>query len=252
MVRIIKIGGSAVTIKSEPLKAREDVIKRIGEELKPAYPKMILTHGTGSFGHPLVLKQKLHVVIEGLEKMIGISNVKYWVNELTQMILRSLVNAGIPSFPFFPSSFIIMENDTIKDIFLEPIERFLSFGVIPLIPADGPFDRVKKMPRIASGDYLSYYLAKHFKASEVIFTLDVDGLLYKGELLEHVSKNELEDLIEKVETEVDATGGMRGKLTWVLRILNEGIPVSFVNLTVPNRLKKYLEGEKVIRTRFTP
>lgn len=251
-MRVIKIGGSAVTHKKEPLKAYDDVIKRIGEEIKPAYPNLILTHGTGSYGHPLVLKQNLHITIEGSEKILGISNVKYWVNELTQKIFRSLVDAGIPTFPFHPSSFIILENDTIKDIFLEPIERFLKFGVVPLIPADGPFDRVKGMPRIASGDYLSYYLARHFKAEEVIFTLDVDGLYYRDQLIRNMKKSELEDIIEKVETEIDATGGMRGKLHWVLKILNEKIPVTFLNLTTPGRLKDYLSGKEVIRTRFIP
>ena len=252
MLRIIKIGGSAATIKREPLKAREDVINRVGREVKPAYPNMILTHGTGSFGHPLVMKQKLHIEIKGLEKILGVSAVKYWVCELTQMIFKSLIDAGVPTFPFYPSSFSILENDLIKDIFIEPIERFLSFGIIPLIPADGPFDRIKRMPRIASGDYLSYLLAKHFRANEVIFTLDVDGLYHKGELLREVSREELEGLIDRVETEIDATGGMRGKLTWVLKILEEGIPVVFINLTAPDRLRKYLEGEDVICTKFIP
>jgi len=251
MLRVIKIGGSAITFKKEPLKARKEVIKRVGEEIKPAYPNVILTHGTGSYGHPLVLKQNLHVAIKGLEKLIGISNVKYWVSELTQEILRSLINAGIPSFPFYPSSFIILENDMIADYFIEPIKNFLRFGVVPVVPADGPFDRIKQMPRIASGDYLAYFLAKKLGAEEVIFTMDVDGLIYQGELLENVSKDELSVIIDKIHFERDATGGIKGKLEWVIKILEEGINVTFINLVEQNRLRKYLKGEKVICTRFT-
>lgn len=252
MLKVIKIGGSAITVKKEALKAREEVIKRVGIEIKPAYPNVILTHGTGSFGHPLVLKQGLHVAIEGLEKLVGISNVKYWVSELTQNILRSIIDAGMPAFPFYPSSFIIFENDKISDYFVEPIERFLKFGVIPVVPADGPFDRVKKMPRIASGDYLAYFLAKKFGAREVIFTLDVDGLIYGGDLLDTVRKDELGEIMSNIEYEKDATGGMLGKLEWVNKILEEGIPVTFINLVAENRLRKYLKGEKVICTRFIP
>ncbi len=252
MLRIIKLGGSALTVKKEPLKARRDVIERVGNEVKPAYPNIILTHGTGSFGHPLVLKQKLHVAIKGLEKLIGVSNVKYWVSELTQDILKSLINAGIPAFPFYPSSFIILENDRIANYFIEPIEKFLKFGIIPVVPADGPFDRVKKMPRIASGDYLAYFLAKELSAGEVIFTMDVDGLYYGNEILETVSIDELREIIDKIHYEDDATRGMRGKLEWVLKILEEKIPVVFINLVEKDKLKKYLSGEKVICTRFKP
>ncbi len=252
MLRVIKIGGSAITVKKEPLKARENVIKRVGEEVKPGYPNIVLTHGTGSFGHPLVLKQNLHVEIKGLEKLVGISNVKYWVSELTQGILRSLIDSGIPAFPFYPSSFIILENDEIRDYFIEPIERFLRFGVVPVIPADGPFDRVKQMPRIASGDYLAYFLAEKLGADEVIFTMDVDGLIYQGETLEKVERSELLDIMSKIRYEGDATGGIRGKLEWVSRILDAGIRVTFINLVEQGRLRKYLKGEKVVCTRFIP
>lgn len=251
MLRVIKLGGSAITFKKEPLKARVDVIKRVGEEIKPAYPNVILTHGTGSYGHPLVLKQNLHITIKGLEKLVGISNVKYWVSELTQELLKSLIGAGIPSFPFYPSSFIILENDLIADYFIEPIRNFLRFGIIPIVPADGPFDRIKRMPRIASGDYLAYFLAKKLGASEVIFTMDVDGLIYQGELIESISRDELSLIINKIPSEEDATGGMRGKLEWVLKILEEGINVTFINLIDRGRLQRYLKGEKVKCTRFT-
>jgi len=252
MLRIIKIGGSAVTAKNEPFKARDDVINRLGQELKPAYPHMILTHGAGSFGHPIVVKQKLHIEIKGFEKILGISYTKYWVNELMQKIMKSLIDTGIPVFPFFASSFAILENDRIKDMFIEPIKRFLSFKIVPLLPPDGSFDIAKNMPRIVSGDYLAYLLAKYFNAKEVIFTLDVDGLYNEGKLLEEVSKDDLHNLINKISTETDATGGMRGKLYWVLKILEENIPVTFINLTIPNRLRRYLSGEDVTCTRFVP
>jgi len=81
--------------------------------------------------------------------------------------------------------------------------------------------------------------------------MDVDGLIYQGELLENVSKDELSVIIDKIHFERDATGGIKGKLEWVIKILEEGINVTFINLVEQNRLRKYLKGEKVICTRFT-
>ncbi|MGQ4891801.1 MAG: isopentenyl phosphate kinase [Candidatus Njordarchaeia archaeon] len=251
-MKIIKLGGSVITDKNKPLTPREEVIKRIGEELKPAYPDMIITHGTGSFGHHLALKYKIHRGFHGKdEQRIGLGETKYWVNVLTQLIMRSMLDAKIPVFTFFASSLGVMEEGKFVKFDFEPIEGYLKMGVIPLIPADGPVDR-KYGALIASGDYLSYLLADHFKADEVIFTIDEDGLIWQNEVLRTLNLDELIEIYNKMEMGKDATGGMKGKLKYVIEILKIGVPVRIVNLTKPNVLKSLLEGGNPTHTYIKP
>ncbi|MHA1676306.1 MAG: isopentenyl phosphate kinase [Candidatus Njordarchaeales archaeon] len=252
MLRIIKLGGSAITDKKKPLSGREELIKRLAKELLPAYPELILTHGTGAFGHPLVLKYKVHRGYHGKkEELIGISDVKWWVNTLTSKVHRALIDAGIPSFTMFASSFMILEEGKIKEAYLESVKNYLKIGVVPLIPADGPPD-LKYGFWIVSGDYLAYYLAKELGVAEVIFGVDVDGLIWDGIVLKEVDKKMLNEILSKMEEGKDVTGGMKGKLKHIYNIVSLGIPVRIVNLLVPDRLKKLLLGEDVLHTLFKP
>lgn len=51
MTRILKIGGSILTDKSQELKARPDVILRLAMEISERPEGLVLVHGAGSFGH---------------------------------------------------------------------------------------------------------------------------------------------------------------------------------------------------------
>jgi len=252
LLKIIKLGGSAITDKDKPLVARIDVLERVGEELKPAYPNAIILHGTGSFGHPFALKYKIHKGYKGeFTQRIGYGETKFWVTQLTQMILRSMLDAEMPGFIFFPSSLGVMEEGRFISFNFEPIEGYLKMGVVPIVPADGPVDR-KYGALIASGDYLAYILAEHFKPDEVIFAIDEDGLIWEGKLVEEMGLDEIKRIYEKIEEGKDATGGMKGKLKYVIKILELGIPVRLVNLLKPYRLKKLLEGENPPHTLLKP
>lgn len=249
---IVKLGGSLITDKAKPLVAREDVIRRVCEELKTAYPNMIITHGTGSFGHPLALRYRIHKGFHGKEEeRIGISETKYWVNNLTQMVLRALLDAGIPAFPFHPSSLGVMEDGKFVEFNFEPIRGYLKMGIIPVIPADGPYDR-KKGALIASGDYLAEVLAREFKPSMVIFAMDEDGIMFEGNVIRELTLKQLEEFLEKIQVGEDATGGLKGKLKHVVNILRLGIPVKLVNGLVNGRLKNLLEGKNPIHTNLKP
>jgi len=249
---IIKLGGSLITEKTKPFVARKEIIERICKELKPAYPNMIITHGTGSFGHPIVLKYKIHKGFHGKdEERIGISETKYWVNNLTQMIMRSLIDAGIPAFPFHPSSLGVMENGRFVEFNFEPIRGYLKMGIIPIIPADGPYDR-KKGALIASGDYLAEVLAKEFKPSVVIFAMDEDGIIQDDSLIPELNLKQLESFLERISEGKDATGGLKGKLKHVVNILKMGIPVKLVNGLKEGRIRALLEGKNPVHTHIKP
>jgi len=246
---VIKLGGSAITIKSEPFTPRLEVIKRIPEEIEPALPKLVLVHGAGSFGHQIASEYKIHEGFKAKPQLIAASFLKRKMSELTHLVQDSLLEAGIPVFPFHPSSFMIFEDGRPIERNIEPLKGFFKVGLIPLIPPDGAFD-IKRGFSIVSGDLSSAIVAQELSASALIFGMDVDGLILEGELVEHLTPEEAREIAKRLEAS-DVSGGIRGKLLISAEVAEAGIPVYLVNLLEPYRLRKLLEGEKVPATIIT-
>lgn len=71
---LIKLGGSVITDKSKPFTARPGAIKRLVGEIKQAGKiykgKILIGHGSGSFGHTVAAKYKTQ---EGIDKKDSIN-----------------------------------------------------------------------------------------------------------------------------------------------------------------------------------
>ena len=54
-MEILKLGGSVVTLKDRPRTPNTEAITRLATEVATAGPRrLIIVHGGGSYGHPLV------------------------------------------------------------------------------------------------------------------------------------------------------------------------------------------------------
>ncbi len=240
---VIKLGGSAITVKNEPFKMREEVIDRIPMEIEPALPNLILVHGAGSFGHQLAAKYAIHEGYKEASQLTIAALLKYKMNELTSRIQSALIKANVPVFPFHPSSFMILDDGSPKERNLEPLKGFIRVGLVPLIPPDGAFD-VKRGFGIVSGDVSAAIVAKEMGAKALIYGVNVDGVLKDGELVEELTPEEALKIAEDIEAS-DVTGGMAGKLRIAAEVASEGIPVYIINLLVPGRLHALLSGKEV-------
>ncbi len=53
---LIKLGGSVITQKDKEYTFKKSVVKRLAKEIKKSNKKVLIAHGSGSFGHTSALK----------------------------------------------------------------------------------------------------------------------------------------------------------------------------------------------------
>jgi len=244
---IIKIGGSVLTDKNrEQLIVRQNVIKRLAKEIKKVKEigyEVVLIHGAGSAGHPIVKRYNLRGGLFKEEQRRGVVEVQEKLNELSSKILMGFLEEDLPLFRVTTSSIVILRHGRIKKIFIDPIKQALEYGFIPLLSGDLAFDEIRKIA-VCSGDQLAFEIAKMLNVKLVIFGVDVDGIYptssLEGEPLKEVSFKGLSKLVSKLggSKGIDVTGGMRGKIleallhpwyferggeVWILNMLKEGM-----------------------------
>ena len=250
---IIKIGGSVLTDKNkEQLVVRQNVIRRLAREIKEVKEigyEIVLIHGAGSAGHPIVKRYNLRGGLFKEEQKKGVVEVQEKLNELSSKILMGFLEEDLPLFRITTSSIVILRDGRIKKMFIDSIRRALEHGFIPLLSGDLAFDEIRRIA-VCSGDQLAFEIAKMLDIRLIIFGVDVDGIYptssLEGEPLKEVSFKELKRLVNKLggSRGIDVTGGMRGKIleallnpwyferggeVWILNMLKEGMLIRAIN-----------------------
>ncbi|MBU7013277.1 MAG: isopentenyl phosphate kinase family protein [Theionarchaea archaeon] len=241
---IIKLGGSAVTDKSKDFTPRPEVIENAASQIGEVSEQVILVHGGGSYGHPLAKEYCLHKGFSDLGQLSGVSQTRYSMTQLNQIILSILLRHGVSAVSVQPSACFICKNKRISHSFLEPVKGLLALGCTPVLYGDVVTDTEMGFC-ILSGDQIVSYLAGALSPRKVVFGLEVDGLYTEDPRTEsaHLLKDiTFADLDSISAGEVgDVTLGMKGKLQEISEI--PGIEVNLINLIRENTLTKAVSGE---------
>lgn len=242
---IIKAGGSAITDKLRPCTPRIDVMELIAEQLKVIEDSIILVHGGGSFGHFPAKKYKLNEGYISPEQIKGFSETKEKMEVLNNIFIK-ILNQRVNTIPVQSSACIITKDKEIFKFFSEPISKIISFGAIPVLYGDTVFDE-KIGFCILSGDKIIYELSRIFHPKKIIFGTDVDGIYDKdpkkykdAELIKKLSLKEFSAEIGDID---DVTGGMKGKLEEIKRVVKLGIEVDIINITEKGRILESLQED---------
>ncbi len=255
---ILKLGGSVVTYKDKPFTPHIDNIARLAAEIAEADAQpLVVVHGGGSYGHPIATEYGIAEGYREPRQIIGFSKTHQAMIELNDIIVRELLDAGVPAFAVSPSSFIVTESRRITDIDLQVVERLIESGLIPVLYGDAVMD-TRQGFTIISGDQLAVKLAKGLEAERVVLGSDVDGvftddpkLVEDARLIEELSLSNHGDEAKIGDAlDTDVTGGMLGKVVEATEAVEAGIEVVLVNATVGGRVRAALRGEKVIGTRL--
>lgn len=261
---VLKLGGSLLTDKSTPYKFKEEILPALVSEIKDCLNSdliqdLVIIHGVGSFGHPPVLKYKLHRGFKNREQLINLTETQHNVNKLRNLVAKGFLKAGVPVNLMHASSMVIGAKGIISNYNFAPLKGFLSLGMVPLIGGDMMYD-TKMGFSVCGGDQLAVLISRELNAKQLIFATDVDGV-YKNDpkkspealLLKEININEIELFIQKMdETNKDATGKMRGKLLSLISVkdhIKKGLEVSIFSMIKKGNLKKYLEGKDFGRTK---
>jgi isopentenyl phosphate kinase len=263
---VIKLGGSLLTDKSKPYEARKSVIQSIAREIKSCVDEdlienLVIVHGVGSFGHPPVLEYKLHKGYTGPEQFIPLSKTQRVVNEFRHIITKEFQEAGLPVNLLHPSSMVVAEKMRIIKSFFEPLEGWLSLGMIPLLGGDLLYDAAMGFS-VGSGDLLAVELARKLEAKQLFYAMDVAGFYNDNpktnadaSLIDRISLGELSTILKAMEQKVsvDASGAMKGKLYSISTasdLITSGLEIALLSMMEEGNLKALLKGQEVQCTRI--
>lgn len=230
MLVFLKLGGSLITDKDKPLSARKDVIQQAVREVKTALDKdpelkIILGHGSGSFGHT---PAKIHNTINGVSSASqwkGFAEVWKAARDLNQIVMTSLAEAGIPSICFPPSSQVLTSNRRIIHWETANIE-LLPGTILPVVHGDVVLDK-KIKGTILSTEDLFAYLAKKLHPDRILLAGIEEGVYLdfpnNSKILKNISFSKFNRHAGSIQGSAfaDVTGGMRSKVDIMMHLLDK-------------------------------
>ncbi len=243
---LIKLGGSVVTFKDRPLAANTDAIENISKVLAALDTPMILVHGGGSFGHYWSVQYDMHTK-PGHYDPHGVSVVHESMIALNQIIVNSLIRAGLNPYGVPPSVFAADHTPLAARI--KQIYSMAKARVTPLTFGDVVHSEGSKYS-ILSGDSLMTMLAKALRPSRVIFAIDVDGIyrdVRTRDLLSEINASSNNVRFSKGAVG-DVTGGMQRKVTEAFKIASYGMDVLMVSGLRPERIAEAVRGRLSVGT----
>lgn len=256
MIVAIKLGGSIITRKSKfktpDLATIDALCALIGEYHKKGI-EFIVIHGAGSYAHIPAKEYGLAEGIRSEEGKVHYAYVHSLCEELSTIIINSLIKYRVPAVSFHPATFVTQNKKLPQKIDDKMLKRYLKEGFVPVTHGDVVLDKSQRTS-IISGDGLMDHFGKRL-ADKLIFASDVDGLLTslnsKGELIREVNRKNFKSVYKLVgaSQHTDVTGGMAGKIKNLMALK---CPVYIVNGRYPSRIRSILEGKEDIYTKFTP
>jgi isopentenyl phosphate kinase len=255
-VTIVKLGGSLITYKDRPLSVNLPSLRVIAREISghlhtKKSSKLFLIHGGGSFGHFFAKQFGLTTKFSKIDPG-GIAVTLTSMLQLHSLILEQLNSKEVFCATILPSELMAPNGKTISVYGNSRVKSIFSCGLIPI--TFGNLLLRNGTSRVISGDEIALALVHQFRASKVIFAMDVDGIYptsqLGGEILREVSP---EDKIGVFSRKYDVTGGVEMKLQTGIQMSKAGAEVFFVNGSKEGRLSSLLNDVKdVTSTRIIP
>ncbi len=247
---LLKIGGSIITQKdiSEPL-INEPNLERICEEIADGYKtgdfRLVIVHGAGSFGHPIVKKTGIHEGITRPNQVYSFAQTQLLQNKLNYEVCNVLQELKLPAIPLQPSASAIMNNKRIDSLNHELVKHLVDLSLIPVLFGVPAFDKTQKSS-ILSGDQIIVYLARKLNPQRIIFASNVDGIIgTDGNLVQHINSENFEEIKKSFYTAEydDVTGAMAGKISELKQL--SPIKAFIINGNTSGLIQDILLGKEV-------
>lgn len=254
---ILKIGGSAITDKTEDLAAKTEIINRLAEEVKRAdLDNLIIVHGGGSFGHPTAAQYGIKDGYKEPTQKLGFAETHHIMTVLNGLVMDALIMHEVPAVSMAPSCCIITEDGKIKIFDDSVMKSMMKMGFTPVMYGDVVLDD-KLGFTVLSGDQLVAYLAIKYKAEKIVMGVDTDGL-YDADPKTNPNAKPYKRLnlaeLKKIQANIgkaqgtDVTGGMANKIAELIPAIEAGVHVTITGATKAQSIMRALVGKDVLGT----
>jgi isopentenyl phosphate kinase len=225
----LKLGGSLITVKDQPMTPRVDVIKNISQEIAKVvqdHPdiNLVIGHGSGSYGHTEAAQHQTQSGGQGKGFWRGFSEVWKAARELNQIIVKHLSEAGLPIIAFPPSAGVIADNQKIISWDIEPLQSALTHHLIPLIQGDVIFDQTLGGTILSTEQFFAH-LAELLHPQRILLA-GLEAGVYKDpmkpeDIIKHITPSTFSSILPNLSgaQTPDVTGGMSSKVKFMLSLL---------------------------------
>jgi isopentenyl phosphate kinase len=260
---VIKLGGSLITDKERDSTARPDVIARLAREIANARAvlphSLLLSHGSGSFGHAAAARHGLRSGVRNVSQLPGVAETQDQAHRLHRLVIENLIAAGLAPFSLAPSSFLIAEGGRPVELHLEPMLRALAMGLLPVTFGDVVIDR-SMGASICSTETVLLALAPRLAEAacpitRVFWMGSTAGVLDgEGRTVEAIDQRNVASVLSMVSgaAGTDVTGGMRHRVETAWRLAGGGIPSLILDGLESGALERALCGQPAGGTRVVP
>ena len=251
-VVLVKLGGSLITDKRRPETARIDVIERLArklEQLGQDEVRLVLGHGSGSFGHVAAARHGIHEGVETPEHLLGVTETQDRAATLNRLVIGALRRNGVAAFSLAPSSFLVSAGGKPAELWIESLLEALQLGMLPVVYGDVVMDR-ELGASISSTEAVFLALAARLQARGVIVRRSIwlgetDGIYdSRGVTIEELQLETVGDVLDQIEgaSGTDVTGGMRHRLETAASLAELGVESWIANGLEPGLLGQILKG----------
>ena len=234
---LVKLGGAAVTNKSELETLDEDTLSSVIRQIAAVHRsrRLVVVHGAGSFGH---FQAKEFGVqggsLEDPRVVRGFAETRASVTKLNTKIVDALVREKVNAVGLSPCAFWDSRGCSAASV--EIIRGLVGRGFVPVLHGDAIACGDRSV--ILSGDKIVADLAEVLRPKVVLFLSNVNGIYNKPPSCEgailipriEVFRNgwSFGTVSERIAFESaahDTTGGMRGKVEEASAIALGGVDV---------------------------
>ncbi len=250
----LKLGGSLITDKYQPLTPQIETISRAAAEIAEAlkeYPdlKILLGHGSGSFGHAVASKHHTQDGGHTPDFWQGFAEVWKAARDLNQILIQYLVDAGLPVIAFPPSAGVIAKEAKLLRWDIQPIRHALSHNLIPVVQGDVIFDE-DLGGTIFSTEQIFSHLTKTLQPKRILLAGQDPGVYrspeQRDEIIPKITPENFKKILPSLSgaEAADVTGGMSGKIQWMLSLVKSqsNLQVQVFSGAVPGQITEALLG----------
>lgn len=254
---LLKLGGSLITDKSQPLTAREAMIRQLAGEVaafRQAHPNtsLLIGHGSGSFGHAVASKYQTQNGVHTAEEWQGFAEVWQAAHQLNQIVIRHFAAAGLPVVTFPPSAGVLADNREVVAWDLAPLQTALQHGLIPVVLGDVIFDRALG-GTIFSTEKVFQHLTQALRPERLLLA-GIEKGVYRDaarpdDIIPIITPGNLHDVLPRLSGShhADVTGGMQSKVDLMLSLVQRypGLTARIFSAEASGSLQKALEGAEI-------